>query len=425
MPNDGRQYIDNRQMQSAPVHGELMSEDAKHRAVVQKQVVDLQQRATTMGVSLGQYVNLQDAGQIPPQSQLPVPQEFREHLALEQQRQQQAIRNVQRQPPQPPSQYQQPPPQYQQPPPQYQQPLPPQYQPPPQQYQQPPQYQAPPQQYQQPPQYQDPMLQQAQQAVMPPQAMPTMDQQVAPHQQQIYDQAAAAQIVQMIGPDPTNADLASLDALMGAAPDMGIVGEDYDVALQHIQQRPPVPVQQPTAEEKFINVEQMPPGVPPALLPQRKPSSIAMLKHPMWQNVDNLLLWESFCVCLMEADAHLVREPTGHGKQEITSRLSKYQKTCDLQGEDYLKEIEKRARHRAMLTRRLTILGKDPTTINRLAKEYQNLLGPINFNTTPDQVRLDRALAQVNDEPICDKPLEEQTWDTGGEPRQGETEGDE
>jgi len=351
-----KQYLEDRSMQPAQVHGTPMSNEAKGRAAIAAQVSELKQRAEVMKVSVAQLIQLQDSGQV--QNPLLVPGEFRTYLSEQAKSQRAAMQNVQREAPHPP--------QVSLPPdhPLYQQALAAAQQ----QTQPPPQVQQPPQQQ---PQYAQP-----QQYAQPPQAASHVSEQIAPPAAPLYDQAAAAQLAQF-GPPPSQAELASLDTLMGAS-DSGalMMGDEYESALQHVQQATPPPQKEPETPRTF-DVEHMPPNaIPPK---QTRPSAVTMLKNPVWRDVDSLLLWESFCSCVMEADSHMIRDPLQ--RKLLIQRLAKFQAAIEEQNSilalPYLKEIEKRARHRAMLTRRLTTLGVHPAKLTSMAQDYQRLLGSI------------------------------------------------
>ena len=344
MPDDKKHYLEDRTMHPAPVKGTPMSAEAKQRAAIAGQVNELKQRATVMNLSVAQLIQLQDGGQV--SNPLVVPAEFRAYLTQQAEAQRATMQNVQRQQPQAP--------QVNLPPdhPLYQQAL-----------------AAAQQQAQQ--------AQQAQQIQPPPQVAPHMSEQIAPAAPPLHDQATAMQMAQF-GPPPSDADLASLDALMGASQSEAMMmGEEYEAAQRYVQQTASPPQQEPEVPKTF-DVEHMPPGaVPPK---RERQSAVSQLKNPVWRDVDSLILWESFCSCIMEADAHMLHDPLQ--RKALIKRLAKFQAAIEEQKGAlallYLKEIEKRARHRAMLTRRLTTLGVHPIRLTNMAQDYQMLLGPIN-----------------------------------------------
>jgi hypothetical protein len=319
-----------------------MSSEAKGRAVVAGQVANLKQRAEVMNLSVAQLIQLQDTGQV--SNPLPVPAEFRSYLTDQEAKQRAAMTNVQRQPPTAPQVN-----------------LPPDH----------PLYQQALQAAQQ-----QQRLQAQLAAMQHPQAVTHVNELIAPPvAPSVYDQTAAAQLAQF-GPPPSDADLSALDALMGASSSDPMMGDEYGTAVRHLQQNAPPP--QPKEETpRTFDVESLPPNAMPPRA--ERPSAVSQLKNPVWRSVDSLLLWESFCACVLEADSHMLRDPAQH--KVLKQRLVKFQTAVEEQEPPYallyLKEIEKRARHRAMLTRRLTALGAHPVTVTRMAQDYQKLLGSI------------------------------------------------
>jgi len=332
MPNDPRQpmggqphYVDDRQMNqptTAQVQGEPMTPQAQHQAEIARQVQALQERANVLRVALPQLVHLQDTGQV--QNPLPVPQEFRDHLA----RTQQTVTSVQRQAPQPP---------------------------------------------QVPEGMEDHPLLQQQPA--PPQAQAAPSQQIAPQGPPIVDNAS---MMQSVPPQQERfaADLvADQDLMMGVAP--AADASDYELAEQHITQ----PMQATQA--------------PPPQKVTAKGGNIGQLKNPLWNSVDNLLLWESFYYHLIDADRHLLNNPDGLAN--LKKRLAQYQNAVDEKGLWYLEEIEKRARWRSLLTRNRINFGWNPVQVATIVNEYQLKLGKVTAKAT--EVPRQEEMVVVNDDP--------------------------
>ena len=200
-----------------------------------------------------------------------------------------------------------------------------------------------------------------QQQFQQPQAQPAPSQQMAPAQQPpIVNQTTVAQPQQQQATEIYPEDLlADVDLMMGMNPITGSSGDYEDVS----RVAPQPPTQQ--IGQKIATGG----------------SGIKNLKNPLWHNVDNLILWESFYGHLIDAERHMLND--SQSVNTLKKRIANFQRVVDEKGEEYLKEIEKRARHRNILTRNRTAFGWHPAQVAQIVKDYQELLGPVNMPVAP------------------------------------------